>query len=227
MKASAILPRLTGLALFGLCALHADPLDATIYRYELEDGTVLYTTEPRTGQTPSDVIGDMPARQSATSAREARRMREMPTPPTRPNPNPNRSPNAFDDIIAEAAAAYSIPFELIKAVIRAESGFDPHAISHVGAQGLMQLMPRTARSLNCDDPFDPRENIMAGTQYLRILTDRFGGDMNLILAAYNAGTGTVNRVEGIPYEATRRYIERVWQYYGEYLDASRRAASEQ
>ena len=101
-------------------------------------------------------------------------------------------------------------------MIRVESAFDPHAVSHAGAQGLMQLMPSTATSLNCDDPFDPEQNIMAGTLYLRILTNRYNGDINLVLAAYNAGTGTVAQYDGIPYEATRRYIERVYQYYEEY-----------
>ena len=186
--------------------------DAQIYRYVLEDGTVMFTTEPQQGEDPTDVIGE-------PAPRTERRERVIPDPPTRPNPNPQRSPDAFDDIIAEASDAYGIPFEFIKAVIRVESAFDPHAISHAGAQGLMQLMPATADSLNCDDPFDPRENVMAGTQFLSVLSNRYNGDINLTLAAYNAGSGTVSRYDGIPYEATRRYIERVYQYYLEYLEA--------
>jgi soluble lytic murein transglycosylase len=81
----------------------------------------------------------------------------------------------------------------------------------------MQLMPDTAASLNCEDPFDPRQNIMAGTQFLRMLSDRYNGNLNLILSAYNAGPGAVARTEGIPYENTRRYVERVYGYYIEYL----------
>lgn len=184
--------------------------EAQIYRYEASDGTVTYTTEPRESERVSGVIGE--------EENEARSEREIPRAPERPNPNPEREPGAFDDLIRDAAAAYEIPFEFIKAVIRVESAFDPHAISHAGAAGLMQLMPATAASLNCDDRFDPEQNIMAGTQFLRILSDRYNGDINLVLAAYNAGPGAVGRYDGIPYEATRRYIERVFQYYTEYLD---------
>lgn len=202
----------------------SEPADASVYRYELEDGTVLFTTEPQPGRQPSAVFGEERRRpQRGTTSRDGR---PMPVAPDQPNPNPRRSPDAFDDIIRRAEAAYGIPFAFIKAVIRAESGFDPHAISHAGAQGLMQLMPRTAESLNCDDPFDPEQNIMAGTQYLRILSNRYNGDINLVLAAYNAGSGTVARYDGIPYEATRRYIERVFGYFLEYqAELARREAA--
>lgn len=200
------------LAITLTCAFLAAPAPASadIYRYVMEDGTVMFTTEPQNGREATEVIGE--------PAPERRRDRVIPDPPTRPNPNPERNPDAFDPLIRDAAEAYDIPFEFVKAVIRVESAFDPHAISHAGAQGLMQLMPGTAESLNCDDPFDPQANIMAGTQYLRILSDRYNGDINLVLAAYNAGSGTVSRYDGIPYEATRRYIERVYQYYLEYLE---------
>lgn len=190
--------------------LAAAPALADIYRYVLEDGTVMYTTEPQSGRQATEVIGN--------TGNSRRTNRPIPSPPPRANPNPERHPDAFDEIIREAAAAYEIPFEFVKAVIRVESAFDPHAVSHAGAQGLMQLMPGTAESLNCEDPFDPRANIMAGTQYLRILSNRYNGDINLVLAAYNAGSGTVSRYDGIPYEATRRYIERVYHYYLEYLE---------
>ena len=194
----------------------ATPADASIYRYELEDGTVLFTTEPQRGMQPAAVYGtDGRAR---PAPRGERRTSDI-TPPDRPNPNPRRNPDAFDDLIREASVAYGIPFAFIKAVIRVESAFDPHAVSPAGAQGLMQLMPRTAASLNCEDPFDPRQNIMAGTQYLRILADRYDQDINRILAAYNAGSGTVARYDGIPYESTRRYIQRVYQFYQDYLAA--------
>jgi soluble lytic murein transglycosylase-like protein len=187
------------------------PADAQIYRYLLEDGTVMFTTEPQQGENPTDIIGE-------PAPRDSRRERVIPTPPDRPNPNPAREPSAFDSIITEASEAYGVPFAVIKAVIRVESAFDPHAVSHAGAQGLMQLMPATAESLNCQDPFDPRENVMAGAQFLRVLSDRYDGDFNLTLAAYNAGSGTVTRYSGIPYEATVRYIQRVYQYVLEYRD---------
>ncbi len=197
------------LVLFAALTLVSASASAEIYRYVLEDGTVMFTTEPQGGD-PTEVYG--------TPAPRSNRERVIPDPPTRPNPNPDRDPNAFDSIIEEAALAYNVPAEFIKAVIRVESAFDPHAISHAGAQGLMQLMPATAESLNCGDPFDPRENILAGTQFLSVLSDRYNGDLNLVLAAYNAGSGMVSRYNGIPYEATRRYIERVYQYYLEYLE---------
>ncbi len=183
--------------------------EAQIYRYERADGTVEFTSEPIAGETPTEVIGGPP-----------RRERPIASPPSTPNPNPERDPSAFDAYIRAAATNYDIPFEFIKAVIRVESAFDPHAVSHAGAMGLMQLMPRTAESLNCADPFDPEQNIMAGTQYLHVLADRYDGDINLVLAAYNAGSGAVAQYDGIPYEATRRYIERVWEYYQGYLEVA-------
>lgn len=200
-------PILFTLATFALLCALSPEASAQIYRYELDDGSVIYTTEPREGADPIEVIGEVepeaPARRVA--------------PPSRPNPNPDRAQDAFDSIIRRASTAYNIPFEFIKAVIRVESAFDPHAVSHAGAMGLMQLMPGTAEYLNCGDAFDPDENIMAGTQYLRLLTDRYNGDINLVLSAYNAGPGAVGQYDGIPYEATRRYVERVFQYYLEYL----------
>lgn len=195
------------LAISGLVALDAH---AQIYQYEGPDGTLIFSTKPRPDLTPSRVHGGRAQEESPTPGRER---------PSRPNPNPDSSHNAFDASIQEAANAYSIPFAMIKAVIRAESSFNPHAVSHAGAMGLMQLMPATADSLNCADPFDPRSNILAGTQYLRILLDRYNGDVNLALATYNAGSGAVARAGGIPFEATRRYIERVYSFYVEYLEA--------
>lgn len=180
---------------------------AEIYEYVRPDGTVEYTTERRSGQQPQRVIGSRATDEEEPNAR-----------PSRPNPNPQQGPDVFDSLIDEAARAYNMPSELIKAVIRAESGFDPHAVSVAGAMGLMQLMPATAEFLNCADPFDPRENIMAGTQYLRILSDRYNGDLNLILGAYNAGSGAMARAGGIPFENTRRYIERVYGFYRGYLE---------
>lgn len=194
-------------ALLALCV--SVSASAQIYEYRAPDGTLIYSTTPRSGGTLQRVIG---GGRGETGAKDPVRER-----PSRPNPNPNASSNAFDPIIREAAAAYGVPFALIKAVIRAESAFNPHVVSHAGAIGLMQLMPATAESLNCADPFSPRDNIFAGTQYLRILGDRYNGDMNLVLAAYNAGSGAVARAGGIPFENTRRYIERVFSFYLEYL----------
>lgn len=115
--------------------------------------------------------------------------------------------------IEEAADATRLPVALIDAVIRTESGYRPAAVSRAGAQGLMQLMPGTARDLGLTDPLDPRENILAGSRYLRRLLDRFGA-LSLALAAYNAGPARVERANGVPnLEQTRRYVATVLRRY--------------
>ena len=114
------------------------------------------------------------------------------------------------DSIKRAARRYNLPENLIASVIHAESNFQVDAVSPAGAQGLMQLMPATARELGVDDPFDVRQNIDGGAGYLRRMLDRFGGDVRLALAAYNAGPGTVEKYNGnVPYRETQNYIERV------------------
>ena len=114
------------------------------------------------------------------------------------------------DSIKSAARRYHLPEKLISSVIRAESNFQVDAVSPAGAQGLMQLMPATARELGVDDPFDVRQNIDGGASYLRRMLDRFGGDVRLALAAYNAGPGTVEKYDGnVPYRETQNYIQRV------------------
>ena len=117
---------------------------------------------------------------------------------------------AYDDIIEEAARLYRIDSDLIHAVIQAESSFNPMAVSKVGAQGLMQLMPQLQEELGVDDPFDPRQNIMAGTEYLKRLLDRHDGNLALALASYNAGPGTVSKYRGIPpFRETRNYVKKI------------------
>lgn len=132
----------------------------------------------------------------------------------------DRSPERFsryDSIIRQAATLYQIPEELIRAVIQAESNFDPRALSPAGAHGLMQLMPFTAERMMVTDILDPRQNIMGGTRYLRILANMFNGDIHLTVAAYNAGEGAVIRYGGIPpYEETQTYVVRVLDNYQRY-----------
>ena len=123
----------------------------------------------------------------------------------------------FDPIITNAADRYEVDSALIKAVIMAESAYDPKAVSKQGAQGLMQLMPGTARSLGVKNAFNPTHNIHGGVKYLRQLLDVFNDNVKLALAAYNAGVNMVKRHGGIPpIKATRRYVRKVVAYYHHY-----------
>ena len=119
----------------------------------------------------------------------------------------------IDRSIKAASAKYGVPVFLIKAVVKAESDFQARAVSSAGAQGLMQLMPETAEELGVEDPFDIDQNIDGGTRYLKKMLDLFGEDVELALAAYNAGPGTVIRYNGnVPYRETMHYVERVLEY---------------
>jgi soluble lytic murein transglycosylase-like protein len=119
----------------------------------------------------------------------------------------------YDRVILDAASAYGVPAAMVKAVIAAESAFDPVARSPKGAMGLMQLMPDTARTLGVHEPYQATENVDGGTRYLRRLHDRYG-DWTRTLAAYNAGPGAVDRHQGVPpYQETREYVRRVLSYY--------------
>lgn len=120
--------------------------------------------------------------------------------------------------VTRAAAKYELPENLIKGVIRAESASNPRAVSAAGAQGLMQLMPGTARELGVTDVFDIDQNVDGGARYLRQMIDRFDGDVAKALAAYNAGPGTVERFEGkVPYRETIAYVDRVLQYSRQFV----------
>ncbi len=117
---------------------------------------------------------------------------------------------SLDDIFEEVADEYGVNLNLLKAVAKAESDFDTDAVSSCGAQGIMQLMPTTASSLGVDDPFDARQNITGGAKMLAYLLDDYNGNVSLALAAYNAGSGAVNRYGGVPpYNETLRYIDRI------------------
>jgi len=132
----------------------------------------------------------------------------------------------YDHHVDEAARLHQVGSDLVKAVIAVESEFDQWAVSSKGARGLMQLMPDTARLLGVGDSFDARQNIFAGTQYLRQMLDQFGGDIDLALAAYNAGPNAVLRYGGIPpYRETRGYVQKVQSQLGEGFTAPAAASA--
>ena len=132
-----------------------------------------------------------------------------------------RATPATTSWIRQAATLYQIPEQLVRAIIRCESDYDPRAVSVAGARGLMQLMPDTAELMQVRDIDDPRENIFGGVRLLRILANEFNGDLELTVAAYNAGDGAVIRFGGIPpFTQTRDYVVSVTRYYRRYRSIS-------
>jgi len=187
--------RCVALIAFTAAVVMAAPAGAEMYKFKAPDGTTHFTNAPtdpryqRMGFTTGTQAGwlRLPQGDTAPYARE----------------------------ITEAANRYGIPERLVTAVIRAESGFNPRAVSRKGAQGLMQLMPSTASVLGVRNSFDPRENIDGGVRHLRGLLDRFPGNLPLAIAAYNAGEKAVTAYGGIPpYPETQDYVVKVLRMYG-------------
>ncbi|MEZ4338212.1 MAG: transglycosylase SLT domain-containing protein [Planctomycetota bacterium] len=203
----------TLLAAGAFCAVALFGVDAKadIYVYTDADGVVHYSNTPPRGQ-PRGMrrVRTPDAPRPATSTGSASRA------PRDTNPERYRR---YDAYIREAAALYRLPESFVRAIIRVESDYNPQVVSHAGACGLMQLMPATAARMGVTDVFDPRQNILGGTRYLRILANQFNGDLVLTIAAYNAGEGAVLRHRGIPpYEETQRYVRRVLRHYYGYLE---------
>ena len=182
------------------------PASADIYSYVDANGVVHYSNTP-------------PARQRGV---RRIRTRSAPSPSATARRPAERAPDrygVYDAHIREAAALYRLPVPFLRAVIRVESDYNPEVVSRAGARGLMQLMPATAARMGVTDPFDPRQNIMGGARYLRILANQFNGDLILTIAGYNAGEGAVLRYRGIPpYEETQRYVRRVLRWYYGFLE---------
>jgi soluble lytic murein transglycosylase len=190
MTPYAIVPAIAiVLALF----LDSFPAQADIYQYTDANGTITLTNVP-------------------TDSRFKRVMSEIPRPRT------FISRRELEPVIVRHSRIHGLHPALIRAVIKAESNFDPAAISRAGAVGLMQLMPQTAMQLDVQDVYNPDQNIGGGTKYLRQLLDRFNGNLPLALAAYNAGETTVDRYQSLPpFEETRRYVKKVLHYYRTFL----------
>ena len=137
----------------------------------------------------------------------------------RPSVKLGRSARArkYESLIVQAARRYDLPVALVRAVVHTESNYNPRAVSSVGAMGLMQIMPSTARYLGVKDAFDPHQNVYGGCKFLRLLANRFNGDMVLTIAGYHAGAGAVQKYGGVPpYESTRAYVKAVMRRYYAY-----------
>ncbi|RUA00632.1 MAG: lytic transglycosylase [Deltaproteobacteria bacterium] len=171
-----------------LTLLMAPTVRADIYKYKDKNGTLHFTnTRPATQKKFKVYIKEY-----------------------KPEKSRFFSTTQYDKIISRAAKRHGVIFALIKSIIAVESGFNPRAISQKGAKGLMQIMPRNYRELGIRNPFDPHQNIMGGTNYLKRMIKRYNGQLKLAIAAYNAGPEAVDRYKGIPpFQETREYVKRV------------------
>jgi soluble lytic murein transglycosylase-like protein len=170
------------------------PVKADIYVYKDKEGILNFTNVPTHGGYRRVIQSSEPQLPARTESR-----------------------NAYEGLIRAAADRYKMDPDLIRAVIKVESDFNSNARSHKGAMGLMQLMPDTARLHKVVDILDPRDNIDGGSKHLKLLLGRFQGDLELALAAYNAGMGAVEKYGGIPpFAETRDYVRRVLRHYDTY-----------
>ena len=194
---------LVTLGLVAVCLLIPGIARADVYRYVDEQGTTHFTNVPDN-------------RKFKLWIREKRVLLK-----------PGLGQQKYDGLIAAAAGRHKVDYALVKAIIKAESNFDHRAVSPKGAQGLMQLMPQTASSLQVRDSFEPEDNIEGGVRYLRYLLNVYGGDLRLALAAYNAGEKAVAQHRGIPpFAETRIYVRRVLDHYDRYRKEPGTAAEE-
>ncbi len=171
----------------------ATPLYADIYVYADKEGVLHFTNVPTSSKSSNYKVY----------------IKETPNIPLESNIT-----DLYDHVISEASHTHGVSFSLLKALIKTESDFNPRAVSSAGARGLMQLMPENIKTLKIKNPFDPRENIMGGTQYLKQLIDRFNGKLPLALAAYNAGPGVVEKYQRVPpFKETENFVKQVMKYY--------------
>lgn len=180
------------IVLFSGLELHAD-----IYQYILDDGTVFFTN------TPVDRSGKVRVKEKKSDLRTDKVYGKTYV-----------SSERFRAITEEKAKKHNIDSKLVKAVIKAESNWNPNAVSPKGAMGLMQLMPSTASIMGVSNPFNPEDNIEGGIRYLKYLLQKFNGNLTLALAAYNAGPKLVERIKSVPsIPETVEYVKRVINYY--------------
>jgi soluble lytic murein transglycosylase-like protein len=171
--------------------LLVSPLYADIYVYVDNNGVYHFTNVPTASRNYRVYLKERPKKKLASSITDL-----------------------YDHVISEASKRHGVSFSLLKALIKTESDFDPRAVSSAGARGLMQLMPENIKTLKIKNPFDPRENIMGGAQYLKHLINRFGGKLPLAIAAYNAGPGVVEQYRRIPpFKETQDFVHEVMKYY--------------
>jgi soluble lytic murein transglycosylase-like protein len=189
-------PFLSLLVAMVMVLLSSAPLRADIYMYVDRDGVVHFTNAPTASENDYRVYVKEKKIYSSQIY----------------------SPKSFEDYIRQASDRYGISYPLLKAIIKAESDFNPRAVSKKGAMGLMQIMPENIKAMNISNPFDPLENILGGARYFREMLDRFEGHLPLSLAAYNAGPTAVERYNNQipPYKETEDYIERVLKFYSSY-----------
>ncbi|MDH3656095.1 MAG: lytic transglycosylase domain-containing protein [Myxococcales bacterium] len=213
-----VLRLLAAVGVASLLLVATSPASADIYRCKRKDGTHHYTNIREPGRRCQLVVRGSKRSNANTSAKKKRASAS--TASGARSKDPARY-SRYSSLIDEAAQLYQLPHSFIRAVMRVESDFNPEVVSRAGAMGLMQLMPKTARSMGVSDPFNARQNILGGARYLRILANRFKGDLVLTVAAYNAGEGAVEKHNGIPpYKETQRYVRRVLKHYYAYRGGS-------
>jgi soluble lytic murein transglycosylase-like protein len=199
----------TAFAVLVTAALCGSSAHADIFSFTDKDGTIHFTNLRPTGKEKGKYKVYM-----RTPEQRMARPGVIPVPAR--STDPSRY-SRYDTSILEASRTHSIPEAFIRAIIRVESDYNPDVVSVAGAEGLMQMLPGTAKRMGCGNSFDPHQNIMGGTRYLRYLANMFGGDMVLTIAGYHAGEGAVMKYNGVPpYTTTRGYIKRVLMHYYEY-----------
>lgn len=208
LRTAALLSALT----VGLWGAAPSLARADIYECRTGGGGVNYTNSPGGAKGCRLIV-----RGSRGGARRSANVSAATTTFRAPRTKNEATLLSYEPHIREAARLYQLPEAFIRAVVHVESNYNAEVISRAGAMGLMQLMPATARSMGVSDAFNARQNILGGTRFLRILANKFNGDLVLTVAAYNAGEGAVIKYRGVPpYEETRRYVRRVLTHYYSY-----------